>query len=80
MSSDTTNVVAEAIAEAHAILHDHLEFGVDEPADVLAKVNRVLSERTLVRALYDAGSFPRENPPEVAFTLLDLQAEGNRWT
>ena len=79
MSNDPTHVVAEAIAEAQAILHDHLESNVGDPADVLTKVNRVLSNRTLVRALYDVGFFPRENPPEVGFTLLDQQAEGNRW-
>jgi hypothetical protein len=34
MSNDPAHVIAEAIAEAQAILHDHLESGVGSPADV----------------------------------------------
>jgi hypothetical protein len=79
MSNDPTQAIAEAVAEAQAILQDHLESGIGAPAAVLARVNRVLSERTPIRALYDAGLFPREVPPEADFTLLDLQAQGNRW-
>ncbi len=79
MSNDPTHVLAEAIAQAQGILHDHLQSGMGAPADVLAKVNGILSERSLIRALYDAGFFPRETPPAAGLTLLDLQAEGNRW-
>jgi hypothetical protein len=79
MSLDPAHAIAEAISEAQAMLHDHLESGVGAPADVLARVNKVLSDRRLMRALSHAGVFPRENPPDAIFTLLDLQTRGNQW-
>ncbi len=54
MSNDPAHVIAQAIAESRAILHDHLESGVGSPVDVLARANKVLSQRA-DRALRGAG-------------------------
>jgi hypothetical protein len=69
MSNDPTHAIAEAIAEAQAILHDHLDGGVGSPADALARANLVLSERTLIRALHDTGFMPSNNPPDATSPL-----------
>jgi hypothetical protein len=56
--------------EAQAILHDHLESGKHSPAEALAKLQRVLSEHGLLRALYDVGYFSPTTPPVSAQLAL----------
>jgi hypothetical protein len=62
--------ICDSVAEAQAILHDHLECGKHSPAEALAKLQRVLSEDGLLRALYDVGYFPPTTPPVSAQSAL----------
>jgi hypothetical protein len=60
---DELFAICDSIAEAQAILHDRLECGKHSPAEALAKLQRVLPEDGLLRALYDIGYFPATTPP-----------------
>jgi hypothetical protein len=59
VSKDDVFAICDSVAEAQAILHDHLECGQHSPAEALAKLQCVLSKDGLQRALYDVGCFPR---------------------
>jgi hypothetical protein len=48
----------ERVAEVQAMLHDHIECGKHSAADVVAKVQAVLTEWELLRAMFDVGYFP----------------------
>jgi tRNA isopentenyl-2-thiomethyl-A-37 hydroxylase MiaE len=69
MSDNPAHVVADALAEVQAMLHDHYECGKYEPAEVLGLINGVMSERSLIQAMYDVGYFPASNPPDAVFTM-----------
>ena len=43
-------LICDCVAEAQAILHDHLECGNHSPAEALARLQSVLSEEALLRA------------------------------
>jgi hypothetical protein len=55
-------VICECVNEAQAILHDHLECGKYSPTDALTRLQSVLSNEELLRALYTAGYFPATAP------------------
>jgi tRNA isopentenyl-2-thiomethyl-A-37 hydroxylase MiaE len=59
------------MSEAQAILHDHLECGRHTCVEALTLLNRVLSEKTLIHAMYDVGYFPDSTPPDRPFSLLE---------
>jgi hypothetical protein len=69
MSDNPVHVLAEAMAEVQAVVHDHVECGKYDPAEVLARIKAVVSERSLIQAMYDVGFFPANNPPDAVFTL-----------
>jgi hypothetical protein len=62
VTKDDVFAICDSVADAQAILHDHLECGKHSPAKVLAKLQRVLSEAGLLRALYDIEYFPATTP------------------
>jgi len=57
------DVMCGCVTEAQAILRDHLECGLHSPAETLVRLQRVLSDEGLLRALYTAGYFPGTTPP-----------------
>jgi hypothetical protein len=69
MSNEPAHVIAEAVAEVQATLFDHYQRSKGTSAQVLAKINVVMSERTLIRAMYGAGYIPAHDPTGSAFTL-----------
>jgi hypothetical protein len=62
VTKDDVFAIYDSLAEARAILHDHLECGKHSPPEALASLQRVLSEDGLPRALYDIGYFPSIMP------------------
>ena len=56
--------IRERVAEAQALLHDHVECGKHSAADVIAKAQAGLSESELPRAMFDVGYFPPNTPPD----------------
>ena len=62
---DKVFAICERVAEAQAVLHDHIECGKHSAADVVSRINALLSEEGLLRALYDVGYFPANTPPPV---------------
>ena len=50
--------ICEHVAAVQALLDDHLAHGKHSAADVVAKAQAVLSESTLLRAMFDVGFFP----------------------
>jgi hypothetical protein len=69
MSGNPAHVIAEAFGEVQVALRHHLECGVGVPGDALARINRVMSAPALIRAMYAAGFFPSNNPPDEVFIL-----------
>jgi hypothetical protein len=63
VSKDEVFAICDSIAEAEAILHDHLECGKYSPAEALVKLQCVLSEDGLLRALCDFGYVAPATPP-----------------
>jgi hypothetical protein len=55
MSNATSHVIAAAVARAQAALDDHFQRGDGTPAEVLEKINVIMSDQTLIRAMHDAG-------------------------
>jgi hypothetical protein len=62
VTKDDILAICDGLAEAQAILHNHLEHGKQSPAEALAKLQRVLSEGGSLLALYDVGYFPATTP------------------
>ena len=54
--------ICECVAEVQALLDDHIAGGKHSAADV-AKVQAVLSEAELLRAMFDVGYFRPNTPP-----------------
>jgi len=74
MSDDSAHVIAAAVAEIQAALYDHYRCGNHTSAEVLAKINRLIYDPTLIRAMYDLGYIPAFSPPEETYTLpADLE-------
>ena len=63
MNKDDVFAICDSVAEAQAILHDHLECGKHSPTEALAKLQCVLSEVGLLRAFYDVGYSSRRRHP-----------------
>jgi hypothetical protein len=57
--------ICERVAEVLALLDDHLAGGKHTAADVVARVQAVLTEPDLLRAMFDVGYFPPNTPPPV---------------
>ena len=58
MASNPVWEICERMAEVQALLDDHLVGGKHTAADVVAKSQAVLSEPSLLRAMFDVGYFP----------------------
>ena len=73
--------ICECVAEVQALLDDHIAGGKHSAADV-AKVQAVLSEAELLRAMFDVGYFRPNTPPIGAARLtgLDLRNHGSQNT
>lgn len=69
MPDDPAHVIAEAVAEVQAALYEHYRRRNGTPGEVLAKINVVVHEPTLIRAMYDLGYIPAFSPPELNYTL-----------
>jgi len=69
MFNEPAHVIAEAVAEVQATLFNHYQRGKGTSAQVLAKINVIMSEPTLIRAMYDAGYIPAHNPSGSTFKL-----------
>ena len=64
MASNPVWEICERMAEVQVLLHDHSECGKDTATDVVAKVQAVLSEPELLRAMFDVGYLlPNTMPP-----------------
>lgn len=57
--------ICERVAEAQALLHDHVECGKYTADEVVRKVSALLSEAGLIRAMWEVGYFPPDTPPPV---------------
>lgn len=57
--------ICERVVEVQALLDDHVAGGKHTAADVVAKAQAVLSESTLLRAMFDVGYFPPSTPPTI---------------
>jgi hypothetical protein len=55
MTNHDLFLICDCVAEAQAILHDHLKCGKHSAAEALERLQRVLSEEPLRRALHDVG-------------------------
>ena len=55
--------ICERVAEAQAILNDHREGGRYSADEVVAKLDALLAEEGLLRAMYEVGYFPPTTPP-----------------
>lgn len=60
--------ICDRVAEAQAILHDHSECGRYTPEEVVAKLDSLLCEEGLLRAMWDVGYFPEGTAPPVIVT------------
>ena len=63
MVGNPTWAICERVAEVQTLLHDHLKCGKHTAADVVAKVEAVLSEHALLRAMFNVGYFPPNTSP-----------------
>ncbi len=56
--------ICERVAEDQALLDDHIAGAKHSAADVVAKVQAMLSEADLLLAMFDVGYFPPNTPPD----------------
>ena len=56
-------VICEAMAEIQTIIDDHRAFAKETPAEVVQKIERLVSERPLLRAMWSVGHFTENTPP-----------------
>lgn len=59
---DPIHEICERVAEAQAILHDHVEGGKFSAGEVVEKLQALMSERDLLKAMHAVGYFPRDTP------------------
>jgi hypothetical protein len=69
MSNDPAHIVATAVAEVQTALYDHYRCGKRTPTEVLSKINLIMYDPTMIRAVYDLGAIPACSPPEANYTL-----------
>jgi hypothetical protein len=55
--------LCERVAEAQAVLHDHVECGKYSAAEVVGKLHNLFEEEDLLRAMHMVGYFPKNTPP-----------------
>lgn len=61
----TAWAICEQVAEAQALLHDHLEGGRFTADEMVHKLAALMSEEGLLRAMWKVGYFPPDTPPPV---------------
>ena len=57
--------ICKRVAEAQALLNDHLEGGRFTADDVVRKLAAIMAEEGLLRAMWEVGYFPPDTPPPV---------------
>ena len=62
MVDNPVREICERVAEVQALLDDHVAGGQHSAADGVAKLQAVLSESELLRAMFDVGYFPPSTP------------------
>ena len=55
--------ICERVAEAQAMLNDHLEHGRHTEFELIQKLAALLNEDGLLRAMWAVGFFPPDTPP-----------------
>jgi len=55
--------ICERVAEAQAMLHDHLEGGRFTADEIVRKLGALVKEEGLLRAMWEVGYFPPDTPP-----------------
>jgi hypothetical protein len=58
----TTWAICERVAEAQAMLHDHLEGGRFSADELVRKLSALMAEEGLLRAMWEVGYFPPDTP------------------
>ena len=54
--------ICERVAEAQALIHDHVECGEHTAEDVVTRLRAIFEETALLQAMYDVGYLPRNTP------------------
>jgi CDP-diacylglycerol pyrophosphatase len=57
ISDEAVFAIYERVPEVQALLHDHVECGKHTAEEVLKKVQQIISEDELLRAMYHVGYF-----------------------
>lgn len=57
--------ICERVAEAQALLNDHLEGGRFTADELVRKLAVLMAEEGLLRAMWEVGYFPPDTPPPV---------------
>jgi hypothetical protein len=68
--------ICERVAEAQALLDDHLAGSKHSAAEVVAKAQAVLSEAELLRAMFDVGYFPLSFRTSLELSLREAILSG----
>ena len=63
MTKNPTWAICERVAEAQALLDDHIEGGSHSAAEVVKKLDTLFFEEGLLRAMYEVGYFALDTPP-----------------
>ena len=54
--------ICERVAEAQALIHDHVECGDHTAEDVVTRLRAIFEETALLQAMYDVGYLPQNTP------------------
>ncbi len=67
MTENRASIIAicERVAEAQAILDDHVAGGRRTAAEVVKALAALFAEEGLLRAMWEVGYFPPDTPPPV---------------
>ena len=57
--------ICERVAEAQAMLHEHLEGGRFTADEIVRKLAALMKEEGLLRAMWEVGYFPPDTPPPI---------------
>lgn len=57
--------ICDRVAEAQALLHDHLEGGRFTTDEMVRKLAALMAQEALLRAIWEVGYFPPDNQPPV---------------
>lgn len=63
MADDPVHAICERIAEAQAILEDHVEGGTGSAAEIVVRLHALFAEPELLEAMWRVGYFPPNTPP-----------------